>query len=200
MGALRTRADAVRNSARVAQAAAEVMAEKGIDAGVPEIAARAGVGKGTVYRCFPTKEHLVAAVLVQRLEWFTERAEAAAEQPDAWSAFVDLLTDTAEGQAGDCSFTEGMGHTTTLPEVEAARATLDAAIDRLMARAQAEGRMRDDVTSADLRVLYAGFARVLRGEGVLDPAVWRRYAGLVADALRAVARPKGRRLCEDQVR
>ena len=52
----------------------------------------------------------MAAVLVERLEWFTERAEAAAERPDAWAAFVDLLTDTAERQAGDCSFAEGMGH------------------------------------------------------------------------------------------
>ena len=160
------------------------MAEKGIDAGVPEIAARAGVGKGTVYRCFPTKEHLVAAVLVQRLEWFTERAEAAAEHPDAWAAFVALLTDTAERQAGDCSFAEGMGHATTLPEVRSARAALDAAVDVLMVRAQAEGRMRGGVTSADVRVLYAGFARVLRADGVSDPAAWRRYAGLVADALR----------------
>ena len=59
----RTRADAVRNFERVLAAATEVLAEKGAEAGVPEIAARAGVGKGTVYRCFPTKEHLIAAVL-----------------------------------------------------------------------------------------------------------------------------------------
>ncbi len=57
----RTRADAVRNYERVIAAASEVLAEKGAEAGVPEIAARAGVGKGTVYRCFPTKDHLVSA-------------------------------------------------------------------------------------------------------------------------------------------
>src|SRR3954468_1866189 len=57
----RRRADAVRNYERVIAAAAEVLAEKGPEACVPEIAARAGVGKGTVYRCFPTKEHLVPA-------------------------------------------------------------------------------------------------------------------------------------------
>jgi AcrR family transcriptional regulator len=64
--AARTRVDAVRNRALVIAAAAEVFAEKGEAALVPEIAARAGVGKGTVYRCFPTKDHLVAAVAIER--------------------------------------------------------------------------------------------------------------------------------------
>ena len=61
-GALPKRADAVRNRARVIAAAAEVFAERGIEASVPAVAARAGVGKATVYRSFPPKEHLVAAV------------------------------------------------------------------------------------------------------------------------------------------
>ena len=54
---------------RVLAAASEVLAEKGAEAGVPEIAARAGVGQGTVYRCFPTKEQLIGAVLTERLRW-----------------------------------------------------------------------------------------------------------------------------------
>jgi hypothetical protein len=54
-----------------------------------------------------------------------------------------------------------------------------------MARAEAEGRMREGVTSHDLKVLFAGTAQMLRAEGNRDPAAWRRYAGLVADALRA---------------
>src|ERR671928_1525492 len=97
--ATRTRADAVRNYERVVSAAAEVLAQKGAEAGVPEIAARAGVGKGTVYRCFATKEHLVAAVLADRLRAFAERAEEAAAKPDAWQAFADLLAESAERQA-----------------------------------------------------------------------------------------------------
>jgi AcrR family transcriptional regulator len=185
MAASRTRADAARNSARVVQAAAEVMAEKGFGAGVPEIAARAGVGKATVYRCYPTKEHLIAAVMVERLEAFTERVEAAIARPDAWEAFVELLEEMAERQATDCSFAGGMGHASTLPEVVDARAAVKAALDRLMARAQAEGGMRPDVTSDDVRVLFTGMAHVLRGDGVRDPARWRRCAGLIAAALRA---------------
>ena len=181
----RTRADAVRNAERVLAAATEVVAEKGAEAGVPEIAARAGVGKGTVYRCFPTKEHLIAAVLVERLRWFTETARGAAERPDAWEAFVDLLVDAAERQAGDCTFSAGLAHESILPEVHAAREAMHEAMDALMARAQAEGRMRQGVTSRDVKVLFAGTAQMLRADGNRDPAEWRRYAELVANALRA---------------
>src|SRR3954451_17662966 len=170
----RRRADAVRNYERVIAAAAEVLAEKGADACVPEIAARAGVGKGTIYRCFPTKEHLLAAVVADRLRGFTKRVREAAEQPDAWAAFVDFLEETAERQAGDCTFSEGLAHDSQLPELCAAREEMYAAVDALMARAQAEGVMRPGAGSEELRVLFAGTASVLRADGERDPAVWRR--------------------------
>ena len=181
----RTRADAVRNFERVLAAATDVLAEKGAEAGVPEIAARAGVGKGTVYRCFPTKEHLIAAVLTERLRWFTDQARAAAERPDAWEAFVDLLVDSAERQAGDCTFSAGLAHESTLPEVAQAHAAMHEAMNALMACAQAEGRMREGVTSQDVKVLFAGVSQRLRADGNRDPATWRRYAELVANAVRA---------------
>jgi AcrR family transcriptional regulator len=183
--ATRTRADAVRNYERVVAAASEVLAEKGAEAGVPEIAKRAGVGKGTVYRCFPTKEHLVSAVVSERLRWFTDAARAAEARPDAWEAFVELLCDSAERQATDCTFETGLAHVSALPEVAQAREAMHEAIDVLMARAQAEGRMRQGVTSHDMKILFAGTTHMLRAEGNRDPATWRRYAGYVADALRA---------------
>ena len=181
----RTRADAVRNAERVLAAATEVLAEKGAEAGVPEIAARAGVGKGTVYRCFPTKEHLVSAVLIERLRWFTAQTEAAAERPDAWQAFVELLLDSAERQATDCTFSAGLVLESALPEVAAAHEAMLAALDALMARAQAEGAMRRGVTSREVKTLFTGTAQMLRADGNRDPAVWRRYAELVANAVRA---------------
>jgi AcrR family transcriptional regulator len=183
--ATRTRADAVRNYERVLAAAAEVLAEKGAEAGVPEIAARAGVGKGTVYRCFPTKEHLVAAVVCERMHTFAEAARAACERPDAWEAFVELLCESAERQASDCTFAAGLARESALPEAVASYEEMHAAVDELMARAQAQGRMREGVTSRDVKVLFAGMAQMLRAEGIRDPETWRRYAGLVADALRA---------------
>lgn len=181
----RTRADAVRNYERVVAAATAVLAEKGLEAGVPEIAARAGVGKGTVYRCFETKEHLVAAVVVERLRWFTERAEAAARRPDAWQAFADLLGDLAEAQATDGCLVDGIAQASGLEAVKAEKARMYAALGALMTRAQQEGAMRPDATGEDLRLLFAGPAHVLRADGNRDPVAWRRSAALVADALRA---------------
>src|SRR5919107_1582877 len=81
-GTLPKRADAIRNRERVVAAAAAVFAERGIEAGVPEIAARAGVGKATVYRSFPTKEHLIAAVV----------EEKAADLRVLWIGVVRVLT------------------------------------------------------------------------------------------------------------
>jgi hypothetical protein len=124
-------------------------------------------------------------VLVVRLRWFTEAARAAAERPDAWEAFVELLEDSAERQAGDCTFSAGLSHESVLPEVVDAREAMYEAIDALMARAQADGRMREGVTSRDVKVLFAGTAQMLRADGNRDPVEWRRYAGLVANALRA---------------
>src|SRR3954454_18236418 len=97
---LRRRAATCRNRERVIAAAAEVFAERGLDAGVPEIAARAGVGKATVYRSFPTKDHLIATILSALMDWFERRSREAAEEPGAGHAFRALLIDSSEYQAG----------------------------------------------------------------------------------------------------
>ena len=183
------RVDAVRNRARVVAAAAEVFAERGLDASVPEIAARAGVGKATVYRSFPTKEHLVAAVLLERLAAFEAGIRAALEADDAWLALGDLMLEKAAGMAGDRALAGGMTRVIKLPEVAAAHSTVWSALSALIARAQAQGGMRPDVTVEDLRVLWAGVCRVLAAEQEADPAVWRRYAALAVSALRADGAP-----------
>jgi AcrR family transcriptional regulator len=183
--ARRLRADAARNRDRVVAAAAAVFAERGIDASVPEVAARAGVGKATVYRSFPTKEHLVAAVVVVRLRRFEANIRAAVEADDAWGALVGVLLDHATVIANDRALAGGIARSIHLPELEVARASLWEAIDALLDRARRQGGMRADATAEDLRLLWGGLCRILADEQVRDPAVWRRYAALVAAALRA---------------
>jgi AcrR family transcriptional regulator len=179
------RADALRNRERVVAAAAAVFAERGIEASVPEVAARAGVGKATVYRSFPTKEHLVAAVVHDRLDAYERRARELLEAKDAWDALHTLLSEKAAEQCGDRSLASAL-HAGLGPDLlTQARRRMWGAIGELMDRAQAEGRMRPDVSSEDLRVLWLGATRVLSADGVDDPAEWRRYAALVLDALRA---------------
>lgn len=179
------RADALRNRQRVIEAAVAVFAEKGLDAGVPEIAARAGVGKATVYRSFPSKEHLVAAVACDRLEWITELVTRALMTDDAGRAFEGVVIAIAEQQAGDRAVAGSLAASIHLPELDAARATTHAALETLVDRARADGTLRADATAEELRVLFTGVAQVLRANDERDPRVWRRYGQLVADALRA---------------
>ena len=183
--ATRTRADAVRNRALVIAAAAEVFAEKGEAALVPEIAARAGVGKGTVYRCFPTKDHLVAAVAIERVLWFEREARAAAAGPDPWGAFTAFMDRVAEAHCRDRGMVFSMSQGLELPDLVAARADAHEALRALMDRAIATGAMRADAAPEDLRVLLRGVASSLATAEERDPAVWRRFAQLVVNAFRA---------------
>ena len=95
------RVDALVNHERVIAAAIEVFAERGLEATVPEVAARAGVGKATVYRSYPTKADLVDAVTRHQLDWLAERVAAATRQPDAFTALRDLIGDMSEKLASD---------------------------------------------------------------------------------------------------
>ncbi len=182
---LHKRADAVRNRARVIAAAEAVFAERGTEASVPDVAKRAGVGKATVYRSFPTKEHLIGAVVIERLADFERRARSRLDDPDAWSALRELLAEGAERHCADRSISAGFADSSTLPEVWAARDAMWAALGALMERAKEQGTMRADATPADFRILWAGTARMLINDGVTDVERWRRYAGLVLRALSA---------------
>ena len=183
------RADAVRNRARVVAAAAEAFAERGLEASVPDIAARAGGGKATVYRSFPTKEHLMAAVVIERLRAFEALVRTALDAERAWPALLEVLDRHAEVLATDRALAGGLTRQIDLPDLEAARGSMWAELAALLDRARAEGDLRADVSAADLRVLWAGACRILVEDRIEDPAVWRRYAALVAAALRSDGTP-----------
>jgi AcrR family transcriptional regulator len=178
------RADALRNRERVVEAAAAVFAERGMEATVPEVAQRAGVGKATVYRSFPSKEHLVAAVALQRLEEFERSARERLDDPDAWGALHTLFSEAAERYCRDRTMIAALFAGVRSDLLAPARADVWRTVGQLMDRAKQQGRMRADATPAELRVLWAGAARVLAGDGVDDPAEWRRYAALALGALR----------------
>src|SRR5215469_17422896 len=91
----RLRADAILAAAK------EIFAERGIEASLEEIAARARVGIATLYRRFPSRQHLVAAALVEKVAKYAEAAEAALAIPDAWAGFCSYVKTICELQAGD---------------------------------------------------------------------------------------------------
>src|SRR5512132_3758515 len=83
------RADAERNRSRILAAASELFAQRGLDASMPELAERAGVGVGSLYRAFPDKDHLLGAVMAERLRWLAGEIEAATAASDPRAAFTD---------------------------------------------------------------------------------------------------------------
>jgi len=166
----------------VLDAAAEVLAEQGPDASIDEIARRAGVGHGTVFRRFPTKESLVAAVMCLRLEQFSGWAEESLAEPDAGAAFEGFVWRIAEAFARDRALCEGIprgGETTELLE---AKARLHGLVEALVTRAQDEGSLRRDIAADDVPVLVGS---AILGSTQMGPGdAWRRYVGVVLDGMR----------------
>jgi AcrR family transcriptional regulator len=160
------RADAQRNLDRLLDTAAECFAEQGLDVSIDEIARRAGVGHGTVFRRFPTKDALVAAVLNQRVRELTERVQASLEEPDAGEAFARFFRHIAAAYADNLSLVEGFERCVGTPEKE----ELLASVHQLVERAQKAGALRRDVTAKDVLSLVPTAAR---------------YPEIVLDGLRA---------------
>src|SRR3954464_10902416 len=104
--AVRLRADAERNRTALLAAARVVFGEHGLEASLDEIARRAGVGNATLYRRFPTRRDLIAAVFAGQMNEYVELADRALREPDPWSAFVGYLTRLFELQATDRGLSE----------------------------------------------------------------------------------------------
>jgi AcrR family transcriptional regulator len=167
---------------RVLLAAAEVFATVGLDASMPAVAAAAGSGVASIYRQFPSKHELLAALVTRRLDQITEEAALTrASEGDRWSALVAMLWKIVERQAYDDFLGEARVHVGDHPDVRAATQRTTAALDELLDGARAEGRLRADASDLDLRLLFAA----TRAAKKVEPAAWRRTLELFIDALRA---------------
>ncbi len=133
--------DAQEKRARLLRAAGEVFARDGLAAPMPAIAAAAGAGIGSVYRQFPSKRELLAALVVERLQESERGAEVAlAGGEDRWSALTGLLWMLAERQAGDDVLGEAMATVSEHPDVVAALEATVVSLESLLAAARARGR------------------------------------------------------------
>ncbi|WP_344650351.1 helix-turn-helix domain-containing protein [Cryptosporangium japonicum] len=180
------RRDAERNRQRVLAAAREVFAARGVDVTLDDIAHHAGVGVGTVYRRFPSRELLVEALFAERLERLVALAAEARADPDPWAALVRFAELSAADMAADrglrdvvFSRVHGREH------VERARARLEPEIDDLVARAHAAGALRPGVAGGDLVMLQFMVAAVLEYSENAAPGLWRRYLAVALDGLRS---------------
>ena len=156
------RADARRNYRRVLGAARAVFAEHGTDASLRDVARRAGVGIGTLYRHFPTREALLEAILSDRFDTLRTTAEhslAAASPVDAlvtWLRDFATVTTTYQGLPATVMAAKGDEGSRLHASCEA----MQAAGARLLARAQEDGIVRPEVTAAELFALAAAIAWV----------------------------------------
>lgn len=179
------RADARRNRERILESAREAFAECGADAQMDDVARRAGVGVGTVYRHFPTKEALVAEIVRQKFRVMGENARAALEhEGEPFAVFADLLRTNAEFCARDAGIQEALTSFGESAWVYAQDELEELYIPtaELIARAQRAGTMRPDVTVSDIPMLMCGVSATMPQTGAgFD---WHRHLEFVIDALR----------------
>ena len=173
------RADARRNREAIPKAARAVVAARGREAHLGDVARRAKVGMGTVYRHFPDKEALLEALAREQFELINGWAREAVDAPEAGPALEALLWRGAEHQANDRALMEAVAE--FKPSVAEQSKELQACMDALLTRAQAEGTIRADATGEDIRLMMCGLGSVMQmgGDG------WRRYLTVMLDGMRA---------------
>jgi AcrR family transcriptional regulator len=180
---------------RVLDAAREVFAEHGIDAPVTEIADRAGVGVGTIFRRFPTKNDLLVAVVEQRTAQLVEEADKALESDDPGAALRKFMETAAAMHISDVCWCDAGD--TDLFSRDGIRELVDVLVGKmgeLLTRAQAAGQVRADVRALDIPVLLMAVAKSGLMLEEAAPGAWKRYLGIVLDGLRPeAARPLPRR-------
>jgi len=189
------RADARRNRALILQSAREVFAADGAEAQMDDVALRAGVGVGTLYRHFPTKEALLLELVRDKLRSFAENvAEALEQQGDPGEIFQAVLYRNAEVASRDAVMQQvlaGAGDQLWSAAL-AERERLGALTAELLGRAQRVNAVRGDVQASDIAMLMCGLcATMAHGGPDFD---WRRHLALLLDGLatREAMVPPGR--------
>jgi len=182
------RSDAVRNRERLVASARELVASDGVDVPVEEIVRHAGLGMGTLYRHFRTKEDLLDAVLEDAFGEIVGLAEEAAASEDAWTGLVRFFEEALALHAvnrglKDVLATRDRGR----ERAEAMRARIRALLRRTIERAQQQGALRADFAVEDVPFVIWTAGRVIETTGPVAPEYWRRYLGFLLDGLRAGA-------------
>jgi len=181
-GAPSRRADAVRNRASIIRATRRLVTERGTDAAMGEIAKAAGVAVGTLYRHFPTKADLLAAVVTQYVETLAQaiqEAWARVEQgsADAGQEVLNFVARALEMTAGNQAAKAAARTLGVQPEYSEAEARATEALERLIEAGRASGRLRDDLAVSDLYILMVFYP----GDGPVE--VRRRWLELIRPGL-----------------
>ncbi|MFD5746360.1 TetR/AcrR family transcriptional regulator [Streptomyces sp. NPDC127033] len=183
------RSDAERNRGRIIAAARRVFARDGLGASMASVAREAGVGIATMFRRFPTKEELVAAVFADRMDAYADAVAVGLDDPDPWHGFTGYIETACGMQAADQGFADVLTMTfPTAKAMEERRAEAYAGMVRLIGRAKAAGRLREDFDPSDLVLIHMANLGVVNACGDAAPDAWRRIVALFIQSLETPAR------------
>jgi AcrR family transcriptional regulator len=182
------RRDARRNRAALVASARELFGREGVDVSVEEITRHAGLGMGTLYRHFPTKDELIDAVLEDAFAEILRLAEEAVAEADAWAGLTGFLERALELHAQNRGVKDMLAwRRHGARHADALRRRIRPLLAHLVERAQEQGTLRADFTPEDLPLLFWSAGRVIETTAKVAPGAWRRYLGLMLDGLRAEA-------------
>jgi AcrR family transcriptional regulator len=179
------RADARRNREKIVNAAREIVAEQGEAAQIDDVARKAGVGVGTVYRHFPNKDALMGELVRMCVVECTALTRAAADVEDPWEAFAGMVRTSCERAAEDAGFrrTWQAAGDEAVAYAADVKAELHAAGGELIDRAHAAGKLREDFTVDDMPGLMCGLGAAI--DALPEPDRWRRLVEFALDGLKA---------------
>jgi AcrR family transcriptional regulator len=180
------RKDAERNRRRILDAARALFAEEGLQVTLDAVAARAGVGVGTVYRRFTDKEALIDALFEERIGGIVAIAEEALAIEDPWEGLLWFFDRSLALHAHDRGLKELVFSTAHgRDRVARGRDRIKPVVSRVVRRAQESGDLRGDLDTTDVPVIQLMLTAVMEYTGDVDGEVWRRCLGLVLDGMRA---------------
>ncbi|WP_328387532.1 TetR/AcrR family transcriptional regulator [Nocardia sp. NBC_00416] len=189
-GTRRLRVDAARNQQRIVDAARELFADRGLEITLDDVAERAGVGVGTVYRRFANRRELVSEVFTGHIREFAEVAEEALVADDPWEGLVRLFEYACRRMATDRGFSEVMLELgEDRARFDCPREEIGPTVAAVMERARAAGVVQPGIEATDLFALIymvdslADFARPI------DSDIWRRYMAITLNGIRAADTP-----------
>jgi AcrR family transcriptional regulator len=182
------RSDARRNRERLVASARELFAQSGVEVSVEEITHHAGLGMGTLYRHFPTKDDLIDAVLEDSFAELIAFAQEGVAALDPWAAFTDFLERSLALHASNRGLKDVLASGERGRErAESMRSRIRPLLRTMIERAQSQGTLRADFTAEDLPLLFWTSNRVIEMTSAIAPDYWRRHLGLLLDGMRAPA-------------
>lgn len=182
----RLRADAQANLERILHSASEVFGAHGLDATLADVARHAGVGVGTVYRRFASKDELIQALFDSRCSEIESLATTSLEIPDAWDGLVHYLEAISLRMADSRGFGDLlMDARFTSDAFTRARASITRSTTALVDRAKEQGTLRSDFETADIPLLMQTIKVAQTFGGDEAPQAYRRVLGFIIDGLRA---------------